>query len=35
MQLVDAFLVPGHGEAIEFSGALDIVTFVDRRDYGL
>jgi hypothetical protein len=23
------------GEAIEFSGALDIVTFVDRRDYGL
>jgi hypothetical protein len=22
-------------EAIEFSGALDIVTFVDRRDYGL
>lgn len=23
------------GEAIEFSGPLDIVTFVDRRDYGL
>jgi hypothetical protein len=23
------------GEAIEFSGALDIVTFVDRRDYQL